>query len=158
MHSSACFRKLSDADTARLLETPTLKRCTASRVLSVVLRHRELHGDTGCTRLQEVTAVRKAGARGVTKATGKKEASKRHFIPPQSGRLTMAAPAHVFTISRAAEIQLLWHLALNMEPEDGCLRVYGTDGQHTMAFTQRGLEYLRELVAEHKRSTTPTRS
>jgi hypothetical protein len=69
----------------------------------------------------------------------------------------------VFTISRAAEIlaedeQLLWHLALNMEPEDGYLRVYGTDGQHTMAFTQRGLEYLRDLVAEHKRSMTPTRS
>jgi hypothetical protein len=27
---------LSDADTARLLETPTLKHCTASGVLSVV--------------------------------------------------------------------------------------------------------------------------
>jgi hypothetical protein len=36
MHSSSCFRKLSESDTARLLETPTLKHRTASRVLSVV--------------------------------------------------------------------------------------------------------------------------
>ena len=56
----------------------------------------------------------------------------------------MAAPAHVFTIARVAQIiredeQLLWDLAINMEPEDGCLWVYGTDEQHTMAFTDRGL-------------------
>jgi hypothetical protein len=72
----------------------------------------------------------------------------------------MAAPAHVFTIARVAQIiredeQLLWDLAINMEPEDGCLWVYGADEQHTMAFTDRGLEYLQELVAEHKRSTAP---
>jgi hypothetical protein len=70
----------------------------------------------------------------------------------------MAAPAHVFTIARAAQIirkdeQLLWDLAINMEPEDGCLWVHGTDEQHTMAFTDRGLEYLQELVAEHKAAT-----
>jgi hypothetical protein len=50
----------------------------------------------------------------------------------------MATPAHVFTIARVAQIiredeQLLWDLAINMEPEDGCLWVYGTDEQHTMA-------------------------
>jgi hypothetical protein len=72
----------------------------------------------------------------------------------------MAAPAHVFTIARVAQIiredeQLLWDLAINMEPEDGCLWVYGTDEQHTMAFTDRALEYLQELVAEHKRSNAP---
>ena len=72
----------------------------------------------------------------------------------------MAAPAHVFTIARVAQIiredeQLLWDLAVNMEPEDGCLWVYGTDERHTMAFTDRGLEYLQELVAEHKRSNAP---
>jgi hypothetical protein len=71
----------------------------------------------------------------------------------------MAAPAHVFTIARVAEDeQLLWDLAINMEPEDGCLWVYGTDEQHTMAFTDRGLEYLQELIAEHKRSNAPPRS
>ena len=74
----------------------------------------------------------------------------------------MAAPAHVFTISRAAEIlredeQLLWDLALNMEPEDGCLWIYGTGDQQTMAFTDRGLKFLQELIAEHKRSMASPR-
>jgi len=41
-----------------------------------------------------------------------------------------------------------------MEPEDGCLWVYGTDEQEMLAFTDRGLEYLRELVAENRRSNT----
>ena len=52
----------------------------------------------------------------------------------------MAAPAFAFTISRAAEIlgedeQLLWDLADEMDPEDGCR-----------------MESLRELLAEHKRN------
>jgi hypothetical protein len=72
----------------------------------------------------------------------------------------MATPAHLFTIARVAQIiredeQLLWDLAINMEPEDGCLWVYGTDEQHTMAFADRGLEYLQELIAEYKRSNAP---
>jgi hypothetical protein len=75
----------------------------------------------------------------------------------------MAAPAYAFTISRAAEIlgedeELLWDLALNMEPEDGSLWVHGTDDQQTMAFTSPGLEYLRDLIAEHKRITSSPRS
>jgi hypothetical protein len=75
----------------------------------------------------------------------------------------MAAPAHAATIGRAAEIlgedeELLWDLANDMEPEDGCLWIHGTDDEQTMAFTERGLEYLRELVSEHKRSKTSPRS
>jgi hypothetical protein len=63
------------------------------------------------------------------------------------------APAHAVTIARAAQIlheneQLLWDLAIDMDPEDGCLWIYGTDEQETLAFTDHGLEYLRELVAE----------
>jgi hypothetical protein len=74
----------------------------------------------------------------------------------------MAAPAHVFAISRAAKIlredeQLLWDLALNMEPEDGSLWIYGTDDQQTIAFTDRGMEYLQELIAEHRRSMASPR-
>jgi hypothetical protein len=43
----------------------------------------------------------------------------------------MAAPAHAFTINRAAEIlgedeELLWELADSLDPEDGCLWIYGT--------------------------------
>ena len=72
----------------------------------------------------------------------------------------MAAPAFAFTISRAAEIlgedeQLLWDLADEMDPEDGCLWIHGTDDQQTIAFTPAGMEYLRDLLAEHKRNRPP---
>jgi hypothetical protein len=48
-------------------------------------------------------------------------------------------------IARAAQIlredeQLLWDLADHMDPEDGCLWIYGTDEQETLAFTDPGLE------------------
>jgi hypothetical protein len=48
----------------------------------------------------------------------------------------MAAPAFAFTISRTAEMlgedeQLLWDLADEMDPEDGCLWIHGTDDQQT---------------------------
>src|SRR6516225_3181354 len=61
----------------------------------------------------------------------------------------MAAPAFAFTIRRAAEIlgedeQLLWDLADEMDPEDGCLWIHGTEDQQTIAFTPAGMEYLRE--------------
>jgi hypothetical protein len=74
----------------------------------------------------------------------------------------MAAPAHAITISRAAELlgedeELLWDLADQMEPEDGLLWIYGTDDQQTIAFTDPGLEYLRELLREHKRNRPPPR-
>ena len=75
----------------------------------------------------------------------------------------MAAPASAVTISRAAEIlgedeELLWDMAIDMEPEDGCLWIYGTDDQQTIAFTPAGMEYLRELLAEHKHNRTSPRS
>jgi hypothetical protein len=69
----------------------------------------------------------------------------------------MAAPSHVFTISRVAamlgeEEDLLWDLVDQLEPEDGCLWVYGVGDEQTIAFTDRGLESLQEIIAEHKRS------
>jgi hypothetical protein len=75
----------------------------------------------------------------------------------------MAAPASAVTIGRAAEIlgedeQLLWGLADDMDPEDGRLWIYGTDDEQTIAFTPAGVEYLRELVAEHKRNRSFPRS
>jgi hypothetical protein len=75
----------------------------------------------------------------------------------------MAAPAFAFTISHAAEIlsedeQLLWDLADEMDPEDGCLWIHGLDDQETIAFTPTGMQYLRGLLAEHKRNRSPPRS
>ena len=74
----------------------------------------------------------------------------------------MAAPAFAFTISRAAEMlaedeQLLWDLADEMDPEDGCW-IHGSDDQQTIAFTPAGMEYLRELLAEYKRNRSSPRS
>jgi hypothetical protein len=49
-------------------------------------------------------------------------------------------------------------LATILEPEDGSLWIYGSGDQQTMAFTDRGLECLQELIADHKRSVLPPRS
>lgn len=74
----------------------------------------------------------------------------------------MAAPSFAYTIARAAEIlgeaeELLWEMAMELEPEDGCLWIHGTNDQQTIAFTERGMECLRELLPDFKRlkMTTP---
>ncbi len=68
----------------------------------------------------------------------------------------MAAPSAVFTIARAAEMlgeteELLDELADQLEPEDGCLWIYDTDDRTTLGFTLRGIESLKELIADQKR-------
>jgi hypothetical protein len=67
----------------------------------------------------------------------------------------MAAPSFAYTIARAAEIredeELLREMAMELEPEDGCLWIHGTDDQETLAFTERGMESLRELLPDFKR-------
>ena len=83
--------------------------------------------------------------------------------PRRPRRLTMAAPGHAVTISRAAEIlgedeELLWDLVDQMKPEDGYLWVYDTNDKHTIAFTDWGLQNLRDLLAEHKCGGPPPRS
>jgi len=75
----------------------------------------------------------------------------------------MAAPAHAFTIGRAAEIlgedeELLWDMATDMEPEHGCLWIHGTDDQQTIAFTPNGMEYLRDMLPQYKRNRSAPRS
>jgi hypothetical protein len=65
----------------------------------------------------------------------------------------MAAIAHVFTIRRVAQIlgrdeDLLWDLSDQLEPEDGVLWVYDIDGIETLAFSDAGIETLREIVKD----------
>jgi len=67
----------------------------------------------------------------------------------------MAAPAFAYTIARAAELlaedeELLYEIAIELEPEDGCLWIIGTGDQQTLAFTQQGMENLHELLPEFK--------
>jgi hypothetical protein len=37
-----------------------------------------------------------------------------------------------------------------MEPEDGCLIVWGNVDQSTTSFTREGVEYLEQLIKDHK--------
>jgi hypothetical protein len=67
----------------------------------------------------------------------------------------MAAIAHVFTITRVAQMlgedeDWIFDVANEMEPEDGCLWIYGIGEEQTLAFTDFGIENLTELVRIHK--------
>jgi hypothetical protein len=68
----------------------------------------------------------------------------------------MAAIGYVFTISRVAEMLgedegWLHELSINMFPEHGCLSVLGVGDEETTAFTEYGIERLRETIDEEKR-------
>jgi hypothetical protein len=86
--------------------------------------------------------------------------------PPDPRRprgLILAAPGHAITIRRAAEIlgedeELLWEMATDMEPQHGRLWIYDTDDQQTVAFTQNGMEYLRDMLPEYKSNRSSPRS
>lgn len=65
----------------------------------------------------------------------------------------MAAITRVFTIRRAAEIlgrdeDLLWDISDQLDPEDGKLWIDDVDGIETIAFTDFGLENLREIISD----------
>jgi hypothetical protein len=73
----------------------------------------------------------------------------------QSGRLIMAAISAVFTIGYVANLlgedeDWLFDLSIGMEPEDGSLWVYGVGEDGLPAFTQDGIDNLREIIAEQK--------
>jgi len=68
----------------------------------------------------------------------------------------MAAPSYVYTIARVAEMlgekeDWLHDLAMNLEPEDGCLWILDADDRSTLALTAQGIDSLRELLADRKR-------
>ena len=69
----------------------------------------------------------------------------------------MAAISAVFTIGYVAKLlgedeDWLYELSINMFPEDGCLHVYGVGEDGVTAFTQYGIECLKEIIAD-KRAT-----
>jgi hypothetical protein len=71
------------------------------------------------------------------------------------GSLTMAAISHVFTIARVAkrlgqDEETLADLAMNLDPEDGCLWVMDDTEDGSLAFTAFGIENLKELLADLK--------
>jgi hypothetical protein len=67
----------------------------------------------------------------------------------------MAAPGYVYTIARVArmlgeKVERLEEIAMNMEPEDGCLTILGVADVATTAFTPQGLENLKELLEDSR--------
>lgn len=77
----------------------------------------------------------------------------KNINPKALAASAMAAISYVFTIRRAAQIlgrdeDLLWDLSDQLEPEDGKLWVNDVDGAQTLAFSEFGIETLREIIAD----------
>ena len=69
----------------------------------------------------------------------------------------MPAVSYVFTIARVAEMlgedeDWLHELSTDMFPEHGCLGVLGPGEEQTTAFTEDGIERLRETIDEERRN------
>jgi hypothetical protein len=73
----------------------------------------------------------------------------------QPGRLTMAGISFVFTIARVAEMlgedeEWLREISINMDPEEGHLWVMGIGEDQCPAFTEYGVECLRQIIIERR--------
>ncbi|WP_159992510.1 hypothetical protein [Roseomonas sp. 18066] len=71
----------------------------------------------------------------------------------------MAAISAVFTIGHVAALlgedeDWLSDLSISMFPEDGCLHVYGVGEDGVTAFTQDGIENLRQIIEDEQASGT----
>ena len=73
----------------------------------------------------------------------------------KSSGLIMAAIAQVFTIGYVANLlgedeNWLCDLSTDMFPEDGCLWVYGVGEDGVPAFTEDGIENLRQIILDER--------
>lgn len=67
----------------------------------------------------------------------------------------MAAIDTVYTLDLVADrlgehADWLWAVSCEMDSEDGCISILGRNDEHTVAFTDWGVEKLIELVRIHK--------
>ncbi|MBK3774135.1 hypothetical protein GAY31_08125 [Azospirillum brasilense] len=67
----------------------------------------------------------------------------------------MARTRNLVTMVRVAEIlgedvEWLIDIAIELEPEDGCLTVFGPGEQWFYALTEDGVENLKELIQIHR--------
>ena len=67
----------------------------------------------------------------------------------------MAAISYVFTISRVAEMlgedeEWLREISVDMFPEDGCLWVLDAGEHGCPAFTEYGIECLKQIIIEER--------
>ena len=73
----------------------------------------------------------------------------------QPGGLTMAGIPYVFTIAHVARMlnedeEWLWEISNTMDPEDGCLWIIGVGEDGCKAFTEFGIECLKQLIIEER--------
>lgn len=73
----------------------------------------------------------------------------------QPGRVIMAGIPYVFTISRVAEMlgedeEWLRDISMNMDPEEGSLWVIGVGEDGCPAFTEYGIECLKQIIIEER--------
>ena len=60
-------------------------------------------------------------------------------------------PPHIHVRSGDFEAKFWLHdLSVDMFPEDGCLRVYGVGEDGVTAFTEYGIECLRQIIADER--------
>jgi hypothetical protein len=81
----------------------------------------------------------------------------------KSGSLIVAAIASVFTIGYVANLlgedeDWLHELSIDMFPEDGCLWVYGVAEDGVSAFTEDGIENLRQIIVDERTAGRATPS
>jgi hypothetical protein len=67
----------------------------------------------------------------------------------------MAGIPFVFTIARVAEMlgedeEWLYDLSLGFDPEDGCLWVLDIGNREVQAFTEYGIECLKQIIADER--------
>ncbi len=72
-----------------------------------------------------------------------------------SSKFCWVTATHVFTIGRVAEMlgeneDWLQDISIEMDPEDGCITVWGTGEETITAFTDLGVEDLAQLVEIYK--------
>ena len=77
------------------------------------------------------------------------------FGTAKSRGLIVPAIAAVFTIGYVANLlgedeDWLHDLSIDMFPEDGCLHVYGVGEDGMTAFTEYGIECLRQITADER--------
>jgi hypothetical protein len=104
----------------------------------------------GSDPIESLLGNRRAGASAL-EATGTAPA----------GCLTVAAITHVSTLARVAQIlgedeDWLNDISIEMNPEDGIISVYGPGEDYTPAFTDLGIENLRQIVETHKENAQHT--
>ena len=73
----------------------------------------------------------------------------------QPGCLTMAAISAVFTIGHVAKMfgedeNWLHEISVPMDLEQGCLWVFGVGEQSVPAFTEYGIECLKQIIIEER--------